>query len=404
MAEQGAVPLRDISVGTAVRISWQGAARRGIVACLGDSFEVAFQVIFDDDGSEATVDGASIRHLEPFEEQPASCSRGPRLQEEAARCKEEGNTLFRLGDAVAAVERYSAAIGALGHVDTDARPALILVALDGTIWATARSPEPDQQQVQLIQRVGGLRNGAGSRLPAGTRMPLAELGGPTLAVQPELQGDLQAALYLNRARCWLALGSSNRAVQDTGIAAALRRAAQLPPESRDPRLPARLAGVPRQWLQLSGLVAPVLCLLLALACASGGPATDGLRLRERALALATLGGVAYLGVLVRDPRNKATDPVCKDAQLCSAHFLRGRARVLQGRLKAAKANLAAAKAAAEEPAQLRELAKLQQEISEARRGNRRLAREISRWCDAALETAGADAFAAAAIAEGGADS
>ena len=77
--------------------------------------------------------------------------------------------------------------------------------------------------------------------------------------------------------------------------------------------------------------------------------------------------------------------------LCKAYFLRARARLARGQLSLAEADAKLAGTFAE-PEQERQLAKFQREIVEARRSNKRLAKEVAKWCDKAMEKAKPDAF------------
>ncbi|CAE8628521.1 unnamed protein product, partial [Polarella glacialis] len=381
------------------------AARRAIVACLGDASGEEdlpdwLDVIFEDDGSEARVKLADAKPLELFEAQPASCRGGADLPAQAARCREEGNVLFRLGDSAAAAERYAAAIAALGRVvagQPGHAPVLVLVAVGGTLWAAelvdagARQAAASKSSLRLLRAVGGrgLPSSRGGAAPPSS-------GEGALEVQPGSLGDLQASLYLNRSRCWLALGSAARAVQDTGIAAALRRSLQPDPGNVGDETSSPGSLLNGRRLQSFGLAKLVLG--FSLACAFGFPAAQENTVSIGLLTLAAVGGAFYIGVLIRSAFWGLERPstAIKDSRLCTAHFLRGRARLVQGRVKAAEADFATAKAVADGAGQLSELRKLQREIAEVRRGNKRLAKEVARWCDAAMARAGPDAFAAVA--------
>eukprot|EP00933_Yihiella_yeosuensis_P006771 TRINITY_DN111557_c0_g1_i1.p1 TRINITY_DN111557_c0_g1~~TRINITY_DN111557_c0_g1_i1.p1 ORF type:complete len:432 (+),score=102.48 TRINITY_DN111557_c0_g1_i1:42-1298(+) len=368
----------NLSVGCTVRVAWQGVARRATVACLGDvPSEEPLQVIFDDDNSEAHVKADDVRLLEDFESQPASCAGGIRLSQEAARCREEGNALFRLGDSAAAAERYSAAINALGVVEEGESSALVLAASGSALWAADASWKKVEEATGDLSPLACVGGGSAKVSEAPRKAARSKL----LKVQDGALGDLQAALYLNRARCWLALGAAPRAVQDSGIAASLRKAVQ--PQTGS------YSGCYSKRLQMSGVLK--LAVGLGTAIAFGGPAADDSKTSLALLMVAVVGALLYfLALLWRKNRLAAVE--AQDPRLCTAHFLRGRARVFQGRLKAAEEELSLAKASAASDAQRSELQKLSREILEARRGNKRLAKEVAKWCEAAMARASPDAF------------
>eukprot|EP00928_Gymnodinium_smaydae_P072550 TRINITY_DN55899_c0_g1_i1.p1 TRINITY_DN55899_c0_g1~~TRINITY_DN55899_c0_g1_i1.p1 ORF type:complete len:380 (+),score=63.53 TRINITY_DN55899_c0_g1_i1:54-1193(+) len=370
------------SVGTAVRVRWQEASRRATVACAEEDGKV--EVLFNDDESEAVVDVTHVSALEAFEHEPLLCRKCSldELRGEVARCKEEGNTLFRLGDAAAAAERYSAAVGALGAVAEGSGRAL--AALNRTLWAgrvTGAESAGASFRFEFLQPVNGSTVLARPATRAVQRSRL-------LRVQENDLGELQVTHYLNRARCWLSLGSPARAVQDCELAVAVRRCTICDFETGSPlantvalaALVAVALGGSCIWArQFSAMVVLILCVLIG----------------ARVLGISSLRDLCS-GWLSRSA--STTSP--RDARMCAALFLRARARLAQGKLKAAEADLKLAEAAAPvEGASTRaDLAKLRREIVEARRRNKRLAKEVAKWCEAAMAKASPDAFAAVADA------
>ena len=312
-----------LSVGAAVRVAWQEAARRATVACVLDDGRV--EVLFDDDESEAVVEAPCVSPLEAFEADPAACPCGGEdetLWAEAGRRREEGNALFKLRDAAAAAERYAAAIAGLGAMPD--RSGQALAALNRTIWAG----RAEAGGFVFRQPVGGRLDTVRER-PAARAVPRGRL----LRVQEGEPGGLQVTLYLNRARCWLSLGAPARAVQDCELALALRRCA-----AGDAGLEARMR---LHWLAMHALVV-LLALATGLALAGRGAAATG----AMGMALAAALAAWAPGALPGPGRGKAAEP--KDPRLCTALFLRARARLAQGRLKLAEADAAASEAAAED--------------------------------------------------------
>jgi len=326
--------MENFSIGEVVRARWQEAARRATVACPPEDGEI--EVIFNDDGSEALLAAQHVFPLLAFESTPPACCSGASLSADAARCREEGNCLFKLGDAAAAAERYTAAIDGLGSIHgTDEVRMPVLASSRHCLWlAHATSRRSNLLELQFARAVGGM-------VPVPVDLPPNMMAKKerVLLIQQEALADLQAALYLNRSRCWLALGAPAQAVQDCSLVAALRDAS------------------------LHGLA----------------PAQEARHRAGRQPIEAESDG--------------ALDRPTTDARLCTAYFLRGKARVRQGRLSAAESDLQRATVSATE-AQANDLQRLKSEIAEARKSNKRLAREVSKWCEAAMAKANPDAFAA----------
>lgn len=384
----------SFSVGAMVRVRWQEVARRATVACYTGS---TVEVIFDDDESEAAVDASSVSALEAFEGTAAACCGDVgSLASEAKRCREEGNTLYKLLDRAAAAERYTAAIHELGRVATCSEGAACqaLAACDKTLWlGCGRGPgSAGTVRLEFLRPVGGQSFAKGQAGAARLKRPtpMEARQNSLLAVHQADLGDLQVALYLNRARCWLALGSPARTVQDVELAMALRRAAAEPSLSRSEASGGSSA--------LTGPLLPfalfpiVVTLLLSL--------RRGWQLQQCAVALLVVVALAGLWLQSRSfqtPPRRTAEPT--DARLCTALFLRGKARVAQGRLKAAETDAAVADSAADGEGQRKELLRLRREILEARRGNKRLAKEVSKWCDSAMSKASPEAFALAGAVE-----
>jgi len=318
--------------------------------------------------------------------------------------------LYKLLDRAAAAERYSAAIAALGCAaasdsastlapgagDRDSGPLLALAAHDRTLWlgrGHGTTSQGGSLRFEFLRPVGGRHFALGARGRLRPPAPLATRRERVALVQAGDLGDLQAALYLNRARCWLALGSPARTVQDCEMALALRRAALGPPEPR----PGETEKGLRSALALhGGAGAAVLVALLATLLGALGGSSAMLCCGATLLAV---GVAAWAWLKVCQPSatgveagQGAEEP--RDVRLCTALFLRGKARVAQGRLKAAEADVSAAEARADGEAQLRDVARLRRELAEARRDNKRLAKEVAKWCDAAMAKASPDAFAA----------
>jgi len=225
---------RNVPVGTLVRVRWgeSGVSRRARL--LSVEMDEQLRVGFEEDGSQACVTMDDMGKLEAFEASPAACSTD-RLTEDSAKCREEGNILYRLGDAAAAAERYSVALEALGRVVASSGPNVVLAVHDKDIWSgTGNWPDSSADGILYFTHLVG-----GHHFDKFESENLAVEDVTMLVAVPERQfvrrdsvlavrserglSDVQAALYLNRARCWLALGSPERAFQDCQLAAALRR-------------------------------------------------------------------------------------------------------------------------------------------------------------------------------------
>merc|ERR1740117_1809148 len=83
---------------------------------------------------------------------------------------------------------------------------------------------------------------------------------------------------------------------------------------------------------------------------------------------------------------------------CKAYFLRARARLAHGKLSLAEADTKAAEAYADQE-QLRQLEQFKREVTNARRANKRLVKEVAKWCDIAMAKAAPDAFSAKEVAD-----
>merc|ERR1719502_1264926 len=84
--------------------------------------------------------------------------------------------------------------------------------------------------------------------------------------------------------------------------------------------------------------------------------------------------------------------------LCKAYFLRARARLARGKIALAEADSKKASAYAE-PEQLRQLDQFQKEIAKARQSNKRLSKEVAKWCEKAMAKAKPDAFSVEGLDE-----
>lgn len=343
-----------VPMGTVVRVRWGALARRAKVMGV-DGTQI--KVIFLDDDSPAVVEMRDIGRCEDFEKERAKCS----SLEEGLRCKEEGNILFKKGDPAAAIERYDRALRQLGRLDSTS-PTLVMHVVGKSIWTgMVNMASLDSGAIIKYQScVGGVDFVDGPevynlRAPQPQHVKPAEL----LVVHAGHLGDLQAALRLNRARCWIALGLFQRAVEDCCICCALRRAE---------------TGHSRKGLSNFLSVLFVIFALLAY--------------REWYYASACVG-VLVAGVFCV---GRSMSSLAPDKRLCTALFLRARAHLQQRRIAEANQDAYAAEAIASKE-QRQEIADFMQELDNASK-NTSEAVEPEAWCLAAEARLGADSFVA----------
>lgn len=292
---------QGLPVGTIIRVRWESWARRAKLRSVdGAEGEQKLGVIFTDDDSHATVDFGDAGKLEAFEANRAACNPAC-LSEDAARCRQEGKTLFRLGDFVAAAERYSAAINVLGMIDSSSRTP-VLVALESSLWLARFI---GQGSLEFQRPVAGpdFDNRASVRTPWAREAPVER----TLRIHHgSALAEVQAALYLNRARCWISIRLPRKAVFDCDVAVALRRA--------------QAAGARKGLANFLSLI-----LLASLGCAWYG--------------LWKVAVVIFLMMLVLMHIARRNELEHKDVQLCTAYFLRSKANMQLGDHEAAKVDL-----------------------------------------------------------------
>lgn len=350
----------EVRAGTLIRVRWGTApdARRAKLVGVGkDSGQI--EVKFMDDDSSVKVEMRDIGKLEDFEDKRATCS-PDKLMEDAARCREDGNVLFRQGDAAAAIERYNRAILVMSRLDSS-DPTLIISGCGHNLWSgmVTMDPKSPAGLVQFQQLIAG-KDYTGAPLKGNPPIAQQVKYEYLLVVRGGSMGDVQPALYLNRARSWLALEAYPRVVQDCTMASAIRRAQAA--HSR------------------KGLANFLSAILVA--------ALFSWWIEWSKLATA-LGVVCLIAVTCM---NMLNDRV-KDKRLCSALYLRSRARLAQGKTDEAREDARSAEKIATVEQQ-KEVAQLRRDIEDAVRNERGKAPPPPQWKQKAAEMLGIDAFAA----------
>jgi len=211
-----------------------------------------------------------------------------------------------------------------------------------------------------------------------------------LPVHEDEQGDLQVTLYLNRARCWLQLGQAARAVQDSLLAIALLQAGSVADRPRPPQM--------LNFRILFAVVAALVSIMFTLRQAAGKPHVVRYVINGVTALVALLMIVPWVLYYVRTGQKAALTEPSDAKTFCKAYFLRARARLAKGQLSLAEADAAVAEEFADSE-QLRQLQQFRREVANTRRSNKRLSKEVAKWCDKAMAKARPDAFVVAEAVE-----
>lgn len=368
-----------LSIGKEVRVTTKQGCRCGTISYVDDD-DGTVDVIYggqdsrqdgnDDacqaEGEEAgepqeeTVPVADVSALRPFElkhEKVWSAEFAADPANTNALVKDQGNELFKLKDFAAAVKHYSIALNRLRKFECKfgSRPAELLEpAPDSSSSSATSSSHPSFPPWVLMNHGGALTLGFVKWADPATQKADIYLYKPGEPKQLLLKGAsfrqlvlvheemllLHSSLYMNRARCYVNLGSQAAAAQDLSMVIGL-------------------------WAARS----------------------------EGALRLAKAGATAHGGEDQVSAGVLATPLSEEEAkerveQLTKAYYLRAKTRVSRGKFEPARADLAEARGLNPGEAQTRLLDQLGREILQAQkeqvRSNKRIAKEVAKWADQAM--------------------
>lgn len=369
----GDTPL--LSVGKEVRVQVGDAWRRAAIDCYDEdvgTVDVTFAATTlrrcgaaaaaegEDEGAdpgaaqralEATLPATAVRAFEEFEVLPKADAQRSFEQDPvgaAAKAKECGNAVFKLRDFEAAAELYSLAIDALARFEGAAvseaasgKGGVVIANYSGAlVLGAVRSADSKGCKADVAVCASGSDKVQVVRgVPWRTliRLHLGDL-------------QLQSSLYMNRARCFKELGWNQEAAQDLSVVIRLW-------DARDART------------------------LHLLGCSPGSGARPGGRAAEEEAAAAGE----------------------RREQLLKALYLRAQTRLARFRIGSAREDVKEAWALGPPEATGRLLRELEARIDRAQqeqlRSNKRIAKEIAKFADAAMS--GLDTAQLAALGQVG---
>ncbi len=400
-----------LSAGQRVRVrpvAADGVCRRALIlAADGDG---KYEVEFEPDNEEDVVEAARLEPLLPFEEAGMEGSSvGMGAVEAAERFKAQGNALFKLRDPAAAIEQYVAGIRGLtadaslsagarclvkgaGPAAHGALRSALVLAVDSdsadieyepdapSVRASGKSEQMAERLAALLLQAEALQpDDAAPGRDGGDGAPRRA---PTSAARPPAPAETSWSSWL--------LGGSRRDAAAEEADSASESGAEAEAEDAVPKR--------RIVLVVHGSQPALLCALLL------NSSKCSLLLGDWAAALARASRAERIAAHDAREREKTAAlrrtalVVCARASLGMQKF--GWATTFASRLLAAPLPGCGADAAAAASKEARALLRdIQRRAAEVKRSNKRLAKELSAWVQAAMEASGEAGAALPLVAE-----